>query len=67
MVPCETKGSLSYIQNSVKNCHPIMHGMVTENVAEYLEQNKDLRRFFERLKNAKKNMFLVTNSPFHFV
>lgn len=44
-----------------------MHRLVEENVSEYLEQNKDLRRFFERLRNVNKKMFLVTNSPFHFV
>lgn len=41
--------------------------MVVKNVSEYLEQDVDLKRFFERLKKAKKNTFLVTNSPFHFV
>jgi len=44
-----------------------MHQLVAENVSEYLEQNKDLRRFFNRLRNAGKKTFLVTNSPFHFV
>lgn len=44
-----------------------MHRMVVQNVSEYLEQNRDLKRFFDRLKEANKNMFLVTNSPFHFV
>ncbi|XP_012231290.1 5'-nucleotidase domain-containing protein 3 isoform X1 [Linepithema humile] len=55
------------VKNSVQSCHPIMHQLVVENVCEYLEQNKDLRRFFDRLRNAGKKMFLVTNSPFHFV
>ncbi|XP_012239554.1 5'-nucleotidase domain-containing protein 3 isoform X1 [Bombus impatiens] len=55
------------VKNSVKSCHPIMHGLVVQNVSEYLEQNKDLKRFFDRLKKANKKMFLVTNSPFHFV
>ncbi|XP_020283486.1 5'-nucleotidase domain-containing protein 3 [Pseudomyrmex gracilis] len=55
------------VKNSVQTCHPIMHRLVEENVSEYLEQNKDLRRFFERLRNVNKKMFLVTNSPFHFV
>lgn len=44
-----------------------MHQLVVEDVCEYLEQNKDLRRFFDRLRNVGKKMFLVTNSPFHFV
>ncbi|XP_029661742.1 5'-nucleotidase domain-containing protein 3 isoform X2 [Formica exsecta] len=55
------------VKNSVQSCHPIMHQLVVENVSEYLEPNKDLKRFFERLRKADKKMFLVTNSPFHFV
>lgn len=51
----------------MQSCHPIMHQLVVENVSEYLEQNKDLKRFFDRLRKADKKMFLVTNSPFHFV
>ncbi|EEC14393.1 IMP-GMP specific 5'-nucleotidase, putative, partial [Ixodes scapularis] len=34
---------------------------------EYLEKPAELMTFLERLKNAKKQMFLVTNSPFKFV
>nr|XP_033325620.1 5'-nucleotidase domain-containing protein 3 isoform X1 [Megalopta genalis] len=55
------------VKNSVQSCHPIMHGLVVQNVADYLEQNKDLKEFFDRLKKSNKKMFLVTNSPFHFV
>ncbi|XP_063974714.1 5'-nucleotidase domain-containing protein 3 [Diachasmimorpha longicaudata] len=55
------------VKNSVQACHPIMHQMVSRDVSEYLEPNKDLRKFFDRLVSAKKKMFLVTNSPFHFV
>ncbi|XP_012275020.1 5'-nucleotidase domain-containing protein 3 isoform X2 [Orussus abietinus] len=55
------------VKNSVKMCHPVMHQNVAENVSEYLEQNLSLRTFFDRLKDAKKQMFLVTNSPYPFV
>lgn len=44
-----------------------MHKQVVQNVEDFLEPNKDLNRFFDRLKDANKKMFLVTNSPFHFV
>lgn len=44
-----------------------MHGIVEQNVSEYLEQNKDIRRFFDRLVAAGKKLFLVTNSPYRFV
>lgn len=55
------------LQSSVQSCHPIMHKMVAQNVGEFLEQSNDLLRYLERLMTAKKNMFLVTNSPFDFV
>ncbi|XP_069678352.1 5'-nucleotidase domain-containing protein 3 isoform X2 [Periplaneta americana] len=55
------------VKNSVQSGHPIMHGIVEQNVSEYLEQNKDLRKFFDRLVAAKKTLFLVTNSPYRFV
>lgn len=48
-------------------CHPIMHDMVCNNVHEYLEPNKDISNFLKRLIATGKKMFLVTNSPFHFV
>jgi hypothetical protein len=44
-----------------------MHEIVEQNVSEYLEQNKDIRKFFDRLVAAGKKLFLVTNSPYHFV
>lgn len=44
-----------------------MHKQVVQNVSEFLEPNKDLTKFFDRLQAANKKMFLVTNSPFHFV
>ncbi|KAJ9593389.1 hypothetical protein L9F63_015093 [Diploptera punctata] len=55
------------VKHSVQSGHPVMHKIVEENVAEYLEQSKDIRKFFDRLVAAKKQLFLVTNSPFRFV
>ncbi|KAF7994386.1 hypothetical protein HCN44_003858 [Aphidius gifuensis] len=55
------------VKNSVQMCHPIMHSMVCNNVHEYLEPNKDISNFLKRLIATGKKMFLVTNSPFHFV
>ncbi|XP_046476124.1 5'-nucleotidase domain-containing protein 3 isoform X1 [Neodiprion pinetum] len=55
------------VKNSVQSCHPIMHQTVVKNVGDFLEKNKDMRKFFDRLKSIKKKMFLVTNSPFPFV
>ncbi|XP_077296560.1 5' nucleotidase C [Arctopsyche grandis] len=55
------------VKNSVKSCHPIMHSIVSENVREYIHPNPELRKYFDRLINADKKLFLVTNSPYHFV
>lgn len=44
-----------------------MHDVVSKNVSEYIEKNVSLRPFFERLIGAGKKLFLVTNSPYHFV
>lgn len=55
------------VKNSVQSSHPIMHGMVTKNVREYIHENKDLKFFFQRLQDAGKKLFVVTNSPYYFV
>lgn len=55
------------VKNSIKSSHPVMHKIVSQNVPEYIEQNKDLRNYFERLVQADKKLFLVTNSPYKFV
>lgn len=55
------------VKNSVKACHPIMHSIVTKNVNDFVRPNKDLRRYFEKLLKGGKKLFLVTNSPYHFV
>lgn len=55
------------VKNSVQSSHPIMHRIVENNVSDYLAQNKDIRKFFQRLLAADKKLFLVTNSPFRFV
>lgn len=57
----------SDVKNSVQSSHPIMHGIVTQNVKDYIFENPDLPKFFKRLQNAGKKLFVVTNSPFYFV
>lgn len=54
-------------KNAIGSSHPVMHKIVGGNVEEYIKESKDMRLFFERLVNANKKLFLVTNSPFHFV
>lgn len=48
-------------------CHPVMHGIVSQNVEKYIDANLQMEAFFKRLKDANKQIFLVTNSPYHFV
>ncbi|KAJ8735697.1 hypothetical protein PYW07_007317 [Mythimna separata] len=55
------------VKNSVQSCHPIMHKIVAQNVEEYIRPNADLRKYFQMLQDNDKKLFLVTNSPFHFV
>jgi FMN phosphatase YigB (HAD superfamily) len=44
-----------------------MHNIVGDHVKEYIKETPEMRKFFERLVNANKKLFLVTNSPFPFV
>ncbi|KAK4872283.1 hypothetical protein RN001_016407 [Aquatica leii] len=55
------------VKNSVRFSHPVMHKIVEQNVSEYIKYNPDLGRFFQRLVEADKKLFLVTNSPYRFV
>ncbi|CAH0392440.1 unnamed protein product [Bemisia tabaci] len=55
------------VKSSVGAGHGVMHQLVSQDTAKYVETNPDLREFFERLVDAKKKLFLITNSPFKFV
>ena len=44
-----------------------MHQIVQNKPEDYLEKDPQLELFFNRLINAGKKLFLVTNSPFNFV
>ncbi|KRT84904.1 hypothetical protein AMK59_809, partial [Oryctes borbonicus] len=55
------------VRASLIDAHLVMHKIVPENVEHYLEPNKNLRLFLERLRNANKKLFVVTNSPYKFV
>ncbi|XP_032570798.1 5'-nucleotidase domain-containing protein 3 isoform X3 [Drosophila sechellia] len=54
-------------RTAMGSCHPIMHGKVMRNTEKYIERNPKLVKFFEKLQQAGKNLFLVTNSPYSFV
>lgn len=55
------------VKKSISASHPIMHSYVTKNVGQYIDTNHNLREYFKRLVDAKKQLFLVTNSPYYFV
>ncbi|XP_075219255.1 5' nucleotidase C isoform X2 [Lycorma delicatula] len=55
------------VKNSVGASHPVMHRELQKDIPHYLSKNAEIRVFFERLVNAKKKLFLVTNSPYNFV
>uniref|UniRef100_T1J4S0 5'-nucleotidase domain-containing protein 3 n=1 Tax=Strigamia maritima TaxID=126957 RepID=T1J4S0_STRMM len=55
------------VKSSIQSVHPIMHKIVEEHVEDYIVDNPKLRVFLERLLNAQKKLFIVTNSPFTFV
>ncbi|CAG9759369.1 unnamed protein product [Ceutorhynchus assimilis] len=55
------------IKSSIRNSHPVMHKIVGQNVADYIESNPKMRPFLDKLVRAGKKLFLVTNSPYHFV
>lgn len=55
------------IKSAVQACHPIMHQIVMKDTEAYIEKNENLTKYFEKLLNANKKLFLVTNSPYSFV
>lgn len=55
------------VKKSVTMCHPLMHQIVAKDVSKYIESNLNLEKFFQCLRDAGKQLFLVTNSPYHFV
>ncbi|KAK4025884.1 hypothetical protein OUZ56_014924 [Daphnia magna] len=55
------------VKSAVQSIHPVMHQTVQKNPEDYLEKDPLLELFFDRLINAGKKLFLVTNSPFNFV
>ncbi|XP_032590023.1 5'-nucleotidase domain-containing protein 3 isoform X2 [Drosophila grimshawi] len=54
-------------RTAMGSCHPIMHATVMKNTEKYIQRNSKLVEYFKKLKQAGKNLFLVTNSPFSFV
>ncbi|KAF4528459.1 hypothetical protein B566_EDAN015861 [Ephemera danica] len=55
------------VKNAIQSAHPVMHKVVADNVPEYLESNENITKYFECLVSHGKKLFLVTNSPYHFV
>ncbi|XP_055378736.1 5'-nucleotidase domain-containing protein 3 isoform X2 [Condylostylus longicornis] len=55
------------VKHSVQSSHPIMHQTVYSDPDKYIQYNPDLRKFFQRLQETGRKLFLVTNSPYFFV
>uniref|UniRef100_A0A1B6MMD8 5'-nucleotidase domain-containing protein 3 n=1 Tax=Graphocephala atropunctata TaxID=36148 RepID=A0A1B6MMD8_9HEMI len=55
------------VKSSVGSSHPVMHKILQQDVSKYIEKNSELVYFFQRLVDAGKKLFLVTNSPYKFV
>ncbi|CAG9808091.1 unnamed protein product [Chironomus riparius] len=55
------------VKNAIGSSHPVMHKIVGDHVKEYIKEDTNMKRFFQRLINSNKKLFLVTNSPFPFV
>lgn len=45
----------------------MMHQLVGQDVATYFEENVRLKSFLERLRDANKQLFLITNSAYWYV
>ncbi|CAF2517704.1 unnamed protein product [Rotaria sp. Silwood2] len=45
----------------------MMHRLVGEDVETYFEENVRLKPFLQRLRNANKQLFLITNSAYWYV
>ncbi|XP_042217417.1 5'-nucleotidase domain-containing protein 3-like isoform X2 [Homarus americanus] len=55
------------VKAAIASIHPEMHRIVGRNISEYLIKDPSLVTFFNRLKEHKKEIFIITNSPFYFV
>uniref|UniRef100_A0A1A9WKK2 5'-nucleotidase domain-containing protein 3 n=1 Tax=Glossina brevipalpis TaxID=37001 RepID=A0A1A9WKK2_9MUSC len=55
------------IKSAVQACHPIMHQIVMKDAEAYIDKNENLPKYFEKLLQSGKKLFLVTNSPYSFV
>ncbi|KAK6645083.1 hypothetical protein RUM43_001359 [Polyplax serrata] len=55
------------VRSAIGSIHPVMHNEVMENTKKYLEENPNMRKLITKLKSADKKLFLITNSPYHFV
>ncbi|XP_064547967.1 5'-nucleotidase domain-containing protein 3 isoform X1 [Drosophila montana] len=54
-------------RTAMGSCHPIMHATVMKDTEKYIKRNSRLAQYLQKLQQAGKNLFLVTNSPFSFV
>nr|XP_027201154.1 5'-nucleotidase domain-containing protein 3-like [Dermatophagoides pteronyssinus] len=56
------------VTHAIRSIHPVIHKMLDlQKIPNYLEKNERLPVFLEHLRKNNKKVFLITNSPFHFV
>ncbi|KAH9391480.1 5'-nucleotidase domain-containing protein 3 [Tyrophagus putrescentiae] len=56
------------VTNAIGSIHPVLHKLLDEKrIDQYLEKNELLNDFLRHLRDNGKKMFVITNSPFHFV
>ena len=57
------------VHNAVREVHVKhqLHDAIVNNVEKFIEKPSKITHFMERLKNAGKKTFLVSNSPFYFI
>ncbi|KAK4295028.1 hypothetical protein Pmani_032386 [Petrolisthes manimaculis] len=55
------------VKAAIGSIHPEMHRIVSRDIGDYLIHDPKLVTFFKRLKESRKEIFIITNSPFYFV
>ncbi|KAF2368224.1 HAD-superfamily hydrolase subfamily IG 5'-nucleotidase [Trinorchestia longiramus] len=66
-LPFHSVSIFNDVKESIGSIHPEMHRIVGANMGNYLKKEPNLEIFFNRIKEHGKKVFIITNSPFHFV
>ncbi|KAA0201849.1 hypothetical protein HAZT_HAZT000276 [Hyalella azteca] len=66
-LPYHSVSLFNDVKESIGSIHPEMHRIVAADIGNFLKKEPNLEIFFRRLKEHGKEVFIITNSPFHFV